>query len=79
MHHPSPKSYLEQTMNTDVTLYMRKKKKYLGKLIGMDEHCNVLLDNAYEECDDNVRVEIGRALINGGSIAAIEFFDENER
>lgn len=76
MNRALPKSYLEKTMNCDVALYMRKKKKYYGKLLGMDEHFNVLLDDAYEENEENVRVGVGRALINGGSVAAIEFVDD---
>lgn len=68
----SPKEHLEKTINQFITLYLRKKKKYFGKLLGIDEHFNILLEDAYE-LNENVRIEIGTALINGGTITAIEF------
>lgn len=67
-----PKQWLETSINSQITLFTRKKKKFTGTLLGIDDHFNLLMDNVVESDGDST-IEMGRTLINGGMVTLIEF------
>lgn len=68
-----PSQILNENINKKVKLHMRKDKMYTGILKEFDEHGNIYMEDVYEINEGNCSVSIGNSVINGGTVAMIDF------
>ncbi|RDA86860.1 hypothetical protein CP532_1404 [Ophiocordyceps camponoti-leonardi (nom. inval.)] len=68
---PELKKYLEKRL----FVQLNGSRKVVGVLRGYDVFLNVVLDEAYEELADNVKVKLGMVVIRGNSVVMLEAMD----
>jgi small nuclear ribonucleoprotein (snRNP)-like protein len=64
-----PAQWLERHVDQRVTLVLKDARELSGRLLGADEHMNVVLDDASERSSDRSR-HLGRVILRGSNVVA---------
>lgn len=72
MTEPSrPLDALNNARNKRVIVELKNNRQYVGKLISFDIHVNVVLEDAEEHVDGQVKRKLGVIFIRGDTITFI--------
>lgn len=66
-----PLDLLNQSKGKEVLVQLKGDKQYVGTLLAFDIHINVVLDNAKEVSDGDVKKSIGLTFVRGDTIIYI--------
>jgi small nuclear ribonucleoprotein (snRNP)-like protein len=66
-----PLDALNKSRNKRVIVELKNGKQYIGNLEAFDIHINVVLKDAEERVDNEVKRKIGRVFIRGDTITII--------
>jgi small nuclear ribonucleoprotein (snRNP)-like protein len=66
----TPIPLLERLVDAKVTLLLKDSRQLSGRLIGLDEHLNLVLDDASETTPDVTR-RLGRVVLRGSNIVTL--------
>jgi len=65
-----PPHVLERLLQQRVTLELKDSRTLSGKLLGMDEHMNLVLDDAEERTSEVTR-HLGRVVLRGSNVVTL--------
>jgi small nuclear ribonucleoprotein (snRNP)-like protein len=65
-----PIPLLERVLQQRVTLVLKDARQLTGKLLGLDEHMNLVLDDA-EESTAEVTRHLGRVVLRGSNVVTL--------
>ena len=65
-----PTHILERVLQQRVTLVLKDSRQLSGKLLGLDEHMNLVLDDA-EETTAEVTRHLGRVVLRGSNVVTL--------
>lgn len=65
-----PSQLLEKLIDQRVTLSLKDAREIAGRLLGADEHMNLVLDDAEEKTPEIAR-HLGRVVLRGSNLVAI--------
>ncbi len=65
-----PLDLLEVSINRDISLLLKDGRILNGKLVGYDQHMNLVLDDAREEKEGEEK-RLGRVVVRGSNIISI--------
>jgi len=72
MTEPSrPLDALNKARDKRIIVELKNNKRYIGKLKSFDIHINVVLEDAEEHIDDQVKRKLGVVFIRGDTITVI--------
>lgn len=66
-----PLDLLNQSKRKEVLVQLKGNQQFVGTLIAFDMHINVVLDNAKEVIDGEVKKNIGLTFLRGDTIIYI--------
>jgi small nuclear ribonucleoprotein len=66
-----PLDALNKSRNKRVIVELKNSKQYIGELKAFDIHINVVLENAEERIDGEIKRKIGVVFIRGDTIILI--------
>ena len=66
----APTHLLERVLQQRVTLLLKDSRQLTGKLLGLDEHMNLVLDEA-EETTPEVTRHLGRVVLRGSNVVTL--------
>ncbi|MCI4338714.1 MAG: LSM domain-containing protein [Thermoplasmata archaeon] len=66
----APTHLLERVLQQRVTLVLKDSRQLTGKLLGLDEHMNLVLDDADETTADVSR-HLGRVVLRGSNVVTL--------
>ena len=66
-----PLDLLNQSKGKEVLVQLKGDKQYVGTLVAFDIHVNVVLDNAKEVVDGQIKKQIGLTFLRGDTIIFI--------
>lgn len=66
-----PLDLLNQSKGKEVLVQLKGEKQYVGKLLAFDMHINVVLDNAKEIENGELKKNIGLTFLRGDTIIFI--------
>ncbi len=66
-----PLDLLNQSKGKEVLIQLKSDKQFVGTLMAFDIHINVVLDNAKEMRDGEVKKNIGLTFLRGDTIIFI--------
>lgn len=66
----APNHLLERVLQQRVTLVLKDTRQLTGKLLGLDEHMNLVLDDADESSADVTR-HLGRVVLRGSNVVTL--------
>ncbi len=66
----APTHLLERVISQRVTLVLKDSRRLSGRLLGVDEHMNVVLDEA-EESTSEVTRHLGRVVLRGSNVVVL--------
>ena len=66
-----PLDALNEARNKNVIVELKNSKQYTGKLKAFDIHINVVLDDAEERENGEVKRKLGKVFIRGDTITVI--------
>ncbi len=66
-----PLDALNKARDKRVIVELKNNKQYIGNLKAFDIHINVVLDNAEERVDGEVKRKLGTVFIRGDTITII--------
>jgi small nuclear ribonucleoprotein (snRNP)-like protein len=66
----APTHLLERVLQQRVTLTLKDSRTLSGKLLGIDEHMNLVLDDA-DETTAEVSRHLGRVVLRGSNVVAL--------
>jgi small nuclear ribonucleoprotein (snRNP)-like protein len=66
----APTHLLERVLQQRVTLVLKDSRKLTGKLLALDEHMNLVLDDT-EEATAEVTRHLGRVLLRGSNVVTL--------
>ncbi|HHI30307.1 small nuclear ribonucleoprotein [Methanosarcinales archaeon] len=66
-----PLDILNETLNSNVFVRLKKQREFRGQLQGYDMHMNLVLDNAEEILNDNTTKKFGTIVVRGDNIIFI--------
>lgn len=66
-----PLDALNKSRNKKVLVELKNGKQYVGKLNSFDIHINVVLDDAEERVDGEVKRKLGTVFLRGDTITII--------
>jgi small nuclear ribonucleoprotein len=69
--HSRPLDALNNARGKNVIVDLKNKSRYTGKLKSFDIHINVVLEEAQESCDGEVKRNLGTVFIRGDTITII--------
>lgn len=69
-----PVQLLERLVDTRVTLLLKDARQLSGRLAGIDEHMNVVLEEASETTADVSR-RLGRVVLRGSNVVTLHAAD----
>jgi small nuclear ribonucleoprotein len=65
-----PSQLLERVVSQRVTLLLKDTRQLSGKLMGIDEHLNLVLDDADETTAELTR-HLGRVVLRGSNVVTL--------
>ncbi len=65
-----PAHLLDKVLQQRVTLLLKDARQLSGKLLGVDEHLNLVLDDADEATAERTR-HLGRVVLRGSSVVTL--------
>ncbi|HXW66271.1 MAG TPA: LSM domain-containing protein [Thermoplasmata archaeon] len=65
-----PVPLLERVLQQRVTLVLKDARELSGKLLGLDEHMNLVLDDT-EESTAEVTRHLGRVVLRGSNVVTL--------
>jgi small nuclear ribonucleoprotein len=65
-----PPHVIEKLLQQRVTLELKDTRTLTGKLLGMDEHMNLVLDDAEERTSEVTR-HLGRVVLRGSNVVTL--------
>lgn len=65
-----PAHLLERVLEQRVTLVLKDARQLTGRLLAIDEHMNLVLDEA-EEATADVTRRLGRVLLRGSNVVTL--------
>ena len=65
-----PNALLEKALNKKISLLLKDGSTLCGSLGGFDEHMNMVLDDAEENKEGNVR-RLGTVILRGNNVVSI--------
>jgi len=65
-----PAHVVERLLQQRVTLELKDSRTLSGKLVGVDEHMNVVLDDAEERTSEVTR-HLGRVVLRGSNVVTL--------
>ncbi|MAG27182.1 small nuclear ribonucleoprotein [Candidatus Pacearchaeota archaeon] len=66
-----PLDLLNQSKGKEVLVQLKGDKQYVGTLVAFDIHINVVLDNAKEMVEGEIKKNIGLTFVRGDTIIYI--------
>jgi small nuclear ribonucleoprotein (snRNP)-like protein len=66
----APTHLLERVVQQRVTLVLKDARQLTGKLLGVDEHMNLVLDDA-DETTAEVSRHLGRVVLRGSNVVTL--------
>ncbi len=66
----APTYLLERVVQQRVTLLLKDSRQITGKLLGLDEHMNLVLDDAEESTPELTR-HLGRVVLRGSNVVSL--------
>jgi small nuclear ribonucleoprotein len=66
----APTHLLERVLQQRVTLVLKDARQLTGKLLGLDEHMNLVLDDADESTAEVTR-HLGRVVLRGSNVVTL--------
>ncbi len=66
----APIPLLERLVDSKVTLLLKDSRQLTGRLVGLDEHLNLVLDDASETTPDVSR-RLGRVVLRGSNVVTL--------
>ena len=66
----APTHLLERVLQQRVTLVLKDTRQLTGKLLGLDEHMNLVLDDADESTAEVTR-HLGRVVLRGSNVVTL--------
>ena len=69
-----PHAQLERLVHQKVTLSLKDHRTLTGRLVGCDDHLNVVLDETEEQTAEQSR-RLGRVIVRGSSVIALHASD----
>jgi small nuclear ribonucleoprotein len=66
----SPSQLMEKLVQQHVTLRLKDNRALSGKLLGLDEHLNIVLEDA-EETTDTVTRRLGKVVLRGSNVISL--------
>ena len=66
----APTHLLERVLQQRVTLVLKDSRQLTGKLLGLDEHMNLVLDDADESTAEVTR-HLGRVVLRGSNVVTL--------
>ena len=66
-----PLDLLNHSKGKEVLIQLKSEKQYVGTLLAFDIHINIVLDNAKEMINGEVRKNIGLTFLRGDTIIFI--------
>jgi small nuclear ribonucleoprotein (snRNP)-like protein len=66
----APTHLLERVLQQRVTLTLKDSRQLSGKLLGVDEHMNLVLDDADETTAEMSR-HLGRVVLRGSNVVSL--------
>ena len=71
MEFERPLDLLNNARNKRIIVDLKNQRQYIGVLKAFDIHLNIVLENAEEYVDGELRKKIGNALIRGDTVIYI--------
>lgn len=71
MEQSRPLDALNKSRNKRVIVELKNNKQYIGNLYAFDIHINIVLNNAEERVDNEVKRKLGTVFIRGDTITII--------
>lgn len=66
----APTHLLERVLQQRVTLVLKDSRQLTGKLLGLDEHMNLVLDDADESTAEVTR-HLGKVVLRGSNVVTL--------
>ncbi|MCI4342799.1 MAG: LSM domain-containing protein [Thermoplasmata archaeon] len=66
----TPTTLVERLLNQRVTLVLKDTRQMAGTLLGVDEHLNLVLDDA-DETTTEVSRHLGRVVLRGSNVVTL--------
>jgi small nuclear ribonucleoprotein len=66
----TPAGLLERVVGEKVTIQLKDARTLSGRLMGLDDHMNLVLDNVEETTEAGSR-RLGRVVVRGSSVASL--------
>jgi len=66
----NPSHLVERLLSQRVTLLLKDTRQLTGKLLGVDEHMNLVLDDA-DETTAEVSRHLGRVILRGSNVVTL--------
>ncbi len=66
----APSHLLDRVLQQRVVLTLKDARRLTGKLVGVDEHMNLVLDDAEETTSEATR-RLGRVVLRGSNLVAL--------
>ena len=66
-----PLDLLNNSKGTEVLVQLKGDKQFVGTLVAFDIHINLVLDNAKEMKDGEIKKNIGLAFLRGDTIILV--------
>ena len=66
----TPVGHLERLLHQRVEIRLKDQRLLLGRLAGVDEHLNLVLEEAEERAPERTR-HLGRLLVRGSNIVTL--------
>lgn len=66
-----PLDALNKARNKRVIVELKNGRQYIGNLISFDIHINIVLDNAEERVDGEIKRQLGTVFIRGDTITIV--------
>ncbi len=65
-----PNTLLEQSINKRVVLLLKDGRVLEGKLVGLDDYMNMVLEDTEETTEERVR-RLGKLVLRGNNVVSI--------
>jgi small nuclear ribonucleoprotein len=67
----APASAIERVLPQKVVLHLKDGRQFAGRLVGIDEHLNLVLDETEETGGEATR-RLGRVILRGSNIISMQ-------